>query len=133
MSGEENAYQLHDELGRTMLVDCTIERDNATLDGVLAKIDELTERAAKIGVTDTSGRANQGAQFVRHLNNILRSLDPRLLADLLAQSVQALKEEIPGLGDIVAAARQAHLRQRQREQLPRLCSRALQQRPAARQ
>src|SRR5512135_1591328 len=39
---------------------------------------------------------------VRHLNNVLRSLDPGLLADLLAQSVQALKEEIPGLGDVVA-------------------------------
>lgn len=38
----------------------------------------------------------------RHLNNLLRSLDPQLLADLLAQSVQALQEEIPGLGDVVA-------------------------------
>ncbi len=39
---------------------------------------------------------------VRHLNNILRSLDPRLLADLFAQSVQALQAEIPGLGEVVA-------------------------------
>ena len=39
---------------------------------------------------------------VRHLNNILRSLDPGLLADLLAQTVQALQEEIPGLGEVVA-------------------------------
>jgi hypothetical protein len=39
---------------------------------------------------------------VRHLNNILRDLDPRLLANLLEQSVQALQEEIPGLGDVVA-------------------------------
>src|SRR5258708_22188598 len=30
---------------------------------------------------------------VRHLNNILRSLDPRLLANLFAQSVQALQAE----------------------------------------
>src|SRR5438067_1394881 len=39
---------------------------------------------------------------VRHLNNILRTLNPCLLAELLAQSVQALQEEIPGLGDVVA-------------------------------
>jgi Transposase DDE domain len=39
---------------------------------------------------------------VRHLNNILRSLDPRLLADLFAQSVQGLQAEIPGLGEVVA-------------------------------
>jgi hypothetical protein len=39
---------------------------------------------------------------IRHLNNILRSLDPRLLADLFAQSVQALQAEIPGLGEVVA-------------------------------
>jgi hypothetical protein len=39
---------------------------------------------------------------VRHLNNILRSLDPRLLANLFEQSVQALQAEIPGLGEVVA-------------------------------
>jgi len=39
---------------------------------------------------------------IRHLNNILRSLDSRLLADLFAQSVQALQAEIPGLGEVVA-------------------------------
>src|SRR5712692_4952536 len=39
---------------------------------------------------------------IRHLNTILRTLDPRLLADLLTQTVQALQEEIPGLGEVVA-------------------------------
>lgn len=39
---------------------------------------------------------------VRHLNNMLRALDPRLLANLFEQSVQALQQEIPGLGEIVA-------------------------------
>src|SRR5207245_2221188 len=36
---------------------------------------------------------------IRHLNHILRTLDPRLLADLLTQTIQALQEEIPGLGE----------------------------------
>jgi hypothetical protein len=39
---------------------------------------------------------------VRHLNNIIRALDPRLLANLFEQSVQALQAEIPGLGEVVA-------------------------------
>src|SRR5712692_3731307 len=39
---------------------------------------------------------------VRHLNNIVRSMDPRLLANLFEQSVQALQQEIPGLGEVVA-------------------------------
>jgi hypothetical protein len=39
---------------------------------------------------------------VRWLNAHLHTLDPRLLADLLAQTVQALQQEIPGLGEVVA-------------------------------
>ena len=39
---------------------------------------------------------------VRHLNPWLKMLDPLLLADLFAQSVQALQQEIPGLGEVVA-------------------------------
>lgn len=36
------------------------------------------------------------------LGEKLRCLDPRLLSDLLASTVQALKAEIPGLGEVVA-------------------------------
>jgi len=72
MNGDENAYLLHEELARTMLVDCTIERQNPTLDRVLAKIEEIDERSARIGVTDSAtGKMNQGAQYVRHLRNMV--------------------------------------------------------------
>ena len=47
MDGDENPYALHEELAQTMLVDCTIERHNPTLDRVLAKIEEIDERARK--------------------------------------------------------------------------------------
>jgi succinate dehydrogenase / fumarate reductase flavoprotein subunit len=70
-SDAENPYVLHAELGETMLRDCTIERDNATLDKVIAKIGELDERVKKVKTPDTSARVNQGAQFVRHLENML--------------------------------------------------------------
>ncbi|HEX4447309.1 MAG TPA: succinate dehydrogenase flavoprotein subunit [Polyangiaceae bacterium] len=72
MDGPENPYMLHEELAQTMLVDCTIERHNPTLDRVLAKIEEIDARSKKVGVTDrVTGKMNQGAQFVRHLNNMI--------------------------------------------------------------
>jgi succinate dehydrogenase / fumarate reductase flavoprotein subunit len=71
MDGEENPYRLHEELAAVMLRDCTIERHNDKLDAVLAKIDEIEARFARVGVTDTGARANQGAQFVRHLGNMI--------------------------------------------------------------
>jgi succinate dehydrogenase / fumarate reductase flavoprotein subunit len=82
MDGPENAYQIHQELGQMMLVDCTIERHNATLEKVLAKIEELGDRAKNAGVTDTSGYSNQGAQFIRHLKNML------VLARVIAQGAK---------------------------------------------
>lgn len=67
----ENPYVIHQELGEIMLRDCTIERDNATLDKVLEKISEFDERAKKVACPDRSQRMNQPAQFIRHLENML--------------------------------------------------------------
>jgi succinate dehydrogenase / fumarate reductase flavoprotein subunit len=87
MSGDENPYALHEELARTMLVDCTIERHNSKLDQVVAKVEEIDERAKRIGVTDTStGKLNQGAQFVRHLRNMI------VLARVIARGARARDE-----------------------------------------
>ncbi len=82
LDGDENPYLLHGELAQVMLRDCTIERHNGTLDKVIAKIDELEDRMTKVGVTDTSSRANMGAQFVRHLGNML------VLARVIAQGAK---------------------------------------------
>ncbi len=82
MNGPENPFQLHDELASMMLVDCTIERDNGTLDQVLARIDEIEMRAHNVGVLDTGGHANQSAQFVRHLFNMI------VLARVIAQGAR---------------------------------------------
>lgn len=78
----ENAYRLHQELGDTMLRDVTIERHNGQLEKVLTKLDELDERVKKVRTTDDSPRVNQGAQFVRHLENML------VLARVIAQGAQ---------------------------------------------
>jgi succinate dehydrogenase / fumarate reductase, flavoprotein subunit len=82
MDGKENAYQLHDELALVMLRDCTIERHNDVLDKVVAKIDEIEDRAQNIGVTDRNTRANMGAQFVRHFGNMVT------LARVIAQGAR---------------------------------------------
>jgi succinate dehydrogenase / fumarate reductase flavoprotein subunit len=84
--GSENAYVLHKELGDTMLRDCTIERENSVLDRVIAKIGELDERVKRVRVTDTATRMNQGAQFVRHLENMLA------IARAIAQGARARDE-----------------------------------------
>jgi succinate dehydrogenase / fumarate reductase flavoprotein subunit len=87
MDGDENPYALHEELARTMLVDCTIERHNPTLERVLAKIEEVDERSKRVGVTDTStGKMNQGAQYVRHLKNMI------VLARVIATGALARNE-----------------------------------------
>jgi succinate dehydrogenase / fumarate reductase, flavoprotein subunit len=82
LDGKENAYQLHEELALIMLRDCTIERTNSVLDKVIAKIDEIEDRAVNIGVTDHNANANQGAQFVRHFGNMVT------LARVIAQGAR---------------------------------------------
>ncbi|MGA3123634.1 MAG: hypothetical protein ABSF69_22945, partial [Polyangiaceae bacterium] len=75
------------ELGKAMLVDCTIERDNRTLAQVVVKIEELDERSRRVGVTDTAtGVMNQGAQFLRHLCNMI------VLARVIATGARARDE-----------------------------------------
>ena len=78
----ENPYLLHQELGEMMLKDVTIERDNKVLDKVIQKLDELDERVKNVATPDTSARVNQGAQFVRHLQNML------VLARVIAQGAR---------------------------------------------
>lgn len=67
----ENPYVMHQELGEMMLRDCTIERDNATLDKVLEKISEFDERVKNVSCADRSQKVNQNAQFIRHLENMI--------------------------------------------------------------
>jgi succinate dehydrogenase / fumarate reductase flavoprotein subunit len=78
----ENAYVLHAELGELMLRDCTIERDNKVLDKLLGNLGEMDERVKRVKSTDLSPRVNQGAQFVRHLENML------VLARVIAQGAR---------------------------------------------
>ncbi|WP_106496984.1 succinate dehydrogenase flavoprotein subunit [Lentibacillus sp. Marseille-P4043] len=71
MKGEENAYQLHKELGELMTENVTVVRYNDKLLETNEKIKELQERWNNININDTSRWSNQGVMFTRQLKNML--------------------------------------------------------------
>src|SRR5699024_3084554 len=71
MSGEENAYQLHDELGEWMTANVTVVRDNPKLLQTDEKLQELLERFENINMDDTTRWSNQGVMFTRQLKNMI--------------------------------------------------------------
>ncbi|WP_407269155.1 succinate dehydrogenase flavoprotein subunit [Radiobacillus sp. PE A8.2] len=71
MDGEENAYQIHKELGEWMTDNVTVVRDNAKLLKTDEKIQELLDRWENININDTSRWSNQGVMFTRQLKNML--------------------------------------------------------------
>ncbi|QTN00005.1 succinate dehydrogenase flavoprotein subunit [Sediminibacillus dalangtanensis] len=72
MNGEENAYQIHRELGEWMTDNVTVVRDNEKLLKTDEKIKELMERWENININDTSRWSNQGVMFTRQLKNMLQ-------------------------------------------------------------
>ncbi|KGP73850.1 succinate dehydrogenase flavoprotein subunit [Pontibacillus yanchengensis] len=71
MNGSENAYQIHKELGEWMTDNVTVVRKNDKLLETDKKIQELQERFKDINVNDTTRWSNQGAMFIRQLENML--------------------------------------------------------------
>ncbi|MFN7251598.1 MAG: succinate dehydrogenase flavoprotein subunit [Anaerobacillus sp.] len=71
MDGEENAYQLHKELGEWMTDNVTVVRENKKLLQTDEKITELMERYKNININDTAKWSNQGVAFTRQLEGML--------------------------------------------------------------
>src|SRR5699024_2653872 len=71
MRGEENAYQLHQELGKLMTDNVTVVRENDKLLETDKKIEELQASWEKINMDDTSRWSNQAVMFTRQLKNML--------------------------------------------------------------
>ncbi|WP_068674547.1 succinate dehydrogenase flavoprotein subunit [Oceanobacillus sp. Castelsardo] len=71
MDGNENAYQIHQELGEWMTDNVTVVRENARLLKTDEKIQELLERFENININDTSSWSNQGVMFTRQLESML--------------------------------------------------------------
>lgn len=72
MDGDENAYQIHKELGEWMTDNVTVVRENEKLLKTDEKILELMDRYSRININDTSRWSNQGAMFTRQLWNMLQ-------------------------------------------------------------
>ncbi|TXL62538.1 succinate dehydrogenase flavoprotein subunit [Cerasibacillus terrae] len=72
MRGEENAYLLHQELGKWMTENVTVVRHNDNLLETDKKIVELLKRWENINMDDTSTWSNQGVMFTRQLRNMLQ-------------------------------------------------------------
>lgn len=71
MSGAENAFQLHKELGDVMLENVTIVRENARLAETDVKLQEILKRWDDIGVNDKGRWANQEVMFTRQLRDMI--------------------------------------------------------------
>jgi len=71
MKGEENAYQLHQELGEWMTDNVTVVRHNDKLLETDKKIEEMLERWNNINMVDSSRWSNQAVMFTRQLKNML--------------------------------------------------------------
>ncbi|MHB1460099.1 MAG: succinate dehydrogenase flavoprotein subunit [Armatimonadota bacterium] len=71
LSGTENPYKLHDELGDIMTENVTVVRYNDRLEKTLLKISEIKSRMKNVGLADTGVWTNQAAIFTRNLQNML--------------------------------------------------------------
>lgn len=71
-AGDENPYVLWEELGRVMLENVTIVRDNARLRETDAKLQELLERWPRASVLDQGTWANSPLSFLNQLWNMLQ-------------------------------------------------------------
>jgi succinate dehydrogenase / fumarate reductase flavoprotein subunit len=112
-TGDENAYRLHEELGRTMTENVTVVRYNDRIRETLAKIDELSDRYQRAPLADKGQWTNQNLSFTRALGDML------ILAKVIAEGALARDEcrgahykpdfEIAGLdpaaGDLTGQAR----------------------------
>jgi len=70
-TGNENAYKLHDELGRTMTENVTVVRHNDKIKETLGKIDEIAERYENAPLADTGKWTNQNLSFNRALRDMI--------------------------------------------------------------
>jgi succinate dehydrogenase / fumarate reductase flavoprotein subunit len=69
--GTENPITIWREMGEIMTENVTVIRYNANLEKTLVKLDELSERFARINLQDRTQWANQTLNFVRELGNML--------------------------------------------------------------
>jgi succinate dehydrogenase / fumarate reductase flavoprotein subunit len=68
MSGKENPYVLHQDLGNIMLANVLIVRENAKLEKALAQINDLETRFKDVQCLDTTHWANPAPSMIQQLH-----------------------------------------------------------------
>ncbi|MGH9367891.1 MAG: FAD-binding protein, partial [Thermoanaerobaculia bacterium] len=71
MDGPENPHVIAEEMGDWMTDNVTVIRENGKLRETEAKLQELSDRWKRIGLTDRSGYSNRELSFVNQLRNML--------------------------------------------------------------
>ncbi|MGA8944229.1 MAG: succinate dehydrogenase flavoprotein subunit [Thermoactinomyces sp.] len=71
MDGTENAYVLHEELGKWMTENVTVVRENKKLKMTYEKLHEFSERYKNINIEDTAKWGNMSASFIRQLEGMI--------------------------------------------------------------
>jgi len=89
LEGDENAFEIQDEMGSMMDDKVTIVRDNQTLAEVDGKLRDMQQRLARAGLLDRGRRMNAEAVFVRELED-------RLLYARMIVKAATLREESRG-------------------------------------
>jgi succinate dehydrogenase / fumarate reductase flavoprotein subunit len=67
MQGDENPYRLHKELGEMMNEHVTIVRHNPAMEKVFGRLQEMSQRFARLGILDAGGWANPSLLFANQL------------------------------------------------------------------
>ncbi|MFQ5422456.1 MAG: succinate dehydrogenase flavoprotein subunit [Phycisphaerae bacterium] len=70
-TGDENAYALHQELGRAMTEGVTVVRRNKKIEETLARLDEFQERYQRCSLADAGRWTNQNLSFTRALGDMI--------------------------------------------------------------
>ncbi|NGX55662.1 MAG: Fumarate reductase flavoprotein subunit [Chlamydiae bacterium] len=70
-NGNENVYQLHEELADWMILNVTVKRNNVDLAKTLDKIKEIRERYQNISLDDHGPLVNQSLQFAHQFQSML--------------------------------------------------------------
>jgi succinate dehydrogenase or fumarate reductase, flavoprotein subunit, Bacillus subtilis subgroup len=71
MSGPENPHVLAEEMGDWMTDNMTVVRENSKLAATEEKLQELSDRWNRIGLTDKSAYGNRELSFINQLRNML--------------------------------------------------------------
>ncbi|MGC9327063.1 MAG: FAD-binding protein, partial [Candidatus Hinthialibacter sp.] len=89
MKGDENPYNLHEEMGELMVRNCAIVRDNQDLQETLDALDDLSDRWKHCDSLDSGHARNQSVLFINHLWNMIE------LAKVIAKGA-LLRDECRG-------------------------------------